>query len=103
MADAEQARRWSEWLCGEGQPILDAGVPASVVRDERRWWDFVFHGTPHYYKPEDEFDVDDLPRDKARKLLRFLEETLEPGVREDSGLVLALRAIVAKPVGRAAK
>ena len=84
-------------MSGKGQVIGDAGFPPEIIEDEAKWADFVLHGTLHYHggMPAG-FDVEQLGADKAAGVLRFLERSLAPDIREDSGLVLALRRIVTK-------
>lgn len=97
QVDAEQRRRWSEWLSGDGKVIRDAGFPAVTIENEAKWRDFVLHGTLHYHggMPAD-FDLDLLQADTAADVLQFLERSLEPEVRMDSDLVRALRSVVAR-------
>ena len=72
--DSKEAHRWKTWLSINFDSLLGAGVPHSVLEDERAWDYFLGHG---YYAPVGAGDavinVDDMPSVDMERLCDILE------------------------------
>ena len=69
--NAEQRRRWSDWLGKQGSSLAAAGFPTLEFRDLRKWWRFLD-------EPRDDgtigFSIDDISNEQCQIFLDLLQD-----------------------------
>jgi hypothetical protein len=63
---------WERWMSGDGQQLVELGIPTAILSKEYLWLDFLCSGRLERHPGISEFTFDDIKRESMPCLLEIL-------------------------------